>query len=236
MHERYQMRKESNPFDMDMWQVYHNFYFHCDKHRFQKMFARYDLFRMVMDMPGDIVDAGVYKGTSTILWAHLLETYQPHSRSKIVAFDTFEKAFDHARADESDAVELHQTSYDAGAYDNLVAALDRLGLSHRVELIKGDIVAEFPRYLAENPGFRINLLHCDLDVYLPTAKLLTLAWPRLVNGGIAVFDEYAVGRWGESDAVDEVFATLSRPPRLKLLSASPTPTAYCVKGEDPDDG
>lgn len=229
------MNKESDQFDTDMWEVYHKFYFHCDKHRFQKMFARYDLFRKVMDMPGDIVDAGVYKGTSTILWAHLLETYQPNSRSKIVAFDTFEEAFSHARADESGAVELHQTSYDANAYENLVAALDRLNLSHRVELIKGDIVAEFPRYLAENPGFRINLLHCDLDVYLPTAKLLAAAWPRLVHGGIAVFDEYAVGRWGESDAVDEVFAALSHPPRLKLLPASPTPTAYCVKGESADE-
>ena len=230
------MSKETDPFEKNMWEVYHKFYFHCDKHRFQKMFARYDLFRKVMDLPGDIVDAGVYKGTSTILWAHLLENYQPNSRSKVIAFDTFEEAFSHARADESSAVELHQTSYQADALDNLVAALDRLDLSHRVELIKGDIVAEFPNYLAENPGFRINLLHCDLDVYLPTAKLLTAAWPRIVNGGIAIFDEYAVGRWGESDAVDEVFSTLKHPPRLKLISSSPTPTAYCVKGEGVDEG
>ena len=230
------MSKQSDPFDTAMWEVYHKFYFHCDKHRFQKMFARYDLFRMIMDLPGDIVDAGVYKGTSTILWAHLLETYQPNSRTKIIAFDTFEEEFSHARADERGAVEIHQTSYDASAYDNLMAALDRLGLSHRVELIKGDIVSEFPRYLTDNPGFRINLLHCDLDVYLPTTKLLAAAWPRIVGGGIAVFDEYAVGRWGESDAVDQVFATLESPPRLKILAASPTPTAYCVKGERADEG
>ena len=230
------MNKQADTSDTDMWQVYHNFYFQCDKHRFQKMFARYDLFRMVADLPGDIVDAGVYKGTSTILWAHLLETYQPNSRSKVIGFDTFEKNFSHVRADERDAVEIHQTSFDADAYDTLSAALERLDLSHRVELVKGDIVTEFPKYLAGNPGFRINLLHCDLDVYLPTAKLLGAAWPRLVNGGIAVFDEYAVGRWGESDAVDEVFASLDRPPRLKMLSASPTPTAYCIKGAASDDG
>ena len=210
------MSKESDPFDTDMWEVYHKFYFHCDKHRFQKMFARYDLFRMVMDVPGDIVDAGVYKGTSTILWAHLLETYQPNSRTKIIAFDTFEEEFSHARADERDAVDIHQTSYDASAYDNLVAALDPMAQA--------------------KAGFRINLLHCDLDVYLPTAKLLAAAWPRIVAGGIAVFDEYAVGRWGESDAVDEVFATLEHPPRLKILAASPTPTAYCVKGDLADEG
>ena len=181
-------------------------------------------------MSGDIVDAGVYKGTSSILWAHLLETYQPNSRSMVVGFDTFGEEFTHARGDEQEAVALHKTSYDETALDSLTAALERLELAHRVELVKGDIVETLPRYLEENPGFRINLLHCDLDVYLPTARLLEAAWPRIVPGGIAVFDEYAVGRWGESDAVDEVLARLDQPPRLKLLANSPTPTAYCVKG------
>ena len=224
------MTKETDSFAEDMWKIYHNFHYYCDKHRFQKMFARVDLYRMVADLPGDIVDAGVYKGTSSILWAHLLETYKPNSRSMVVGFDTFGEEFTHARGDEQEAVALHKTSYDETALDSLTAALERLELAHRVELVKGDIVETLPRYLEENPGFRINLLHCDLDVYLPTARLLEAAWPRIVPGGIAVFDEYAVGRWGESDAVDEVLARLDQPPRLKLLANSPTPTAYCVKG------
>ena len=86
------MTKETDSFAEDMWKIYHNFHYYCDKHRFQKMFARVDLYRMVADLPGDIVDAGVYKGTSSILWAHLLETYQPNSRSKVVGFDTFGKS------------------------------------------------------------------------------------------------------------------------------------------------
>ena len=47
------MSKESDPFDTDMWEVYHKFYFHCYKHRFQKMFARYDLSKGTpADRPG----------------------------------------------------------------------------------------------------------------------------------------------------------------------------------------
>ena len=86
--------------------------------------------------------------------------------------------------------------------------------------------------MAENLGFRISLLHCDLDVYEPTLNTLETAWPRIVPGGLVVFDEYAVEDWGESDAADEFFKTLSNPPRLKQLPNSPTPTAFCVKGED----
>ena len=223
------MTKQSDPTDAAMWDAYNNFHYLCDKHRFQKIFARADLVRMIADVPGDIVDAGVYKGTSTIQFAHLLETYQPNSRSKVIGFDTFESSFPHAREDERERAEEHMNTFDASAYDRLVETIERVGLAHRVEIVRGDIVETLPAYIRANPGFRISLLHCDLDVYPPTLAVLKAAWPRLVQGGIAVFDEYAVGRWGESDAVDEFFASLDHAPRLRVLPSSPTPTVYCVK-------
>ncbi len=212
-----------------MWDAYNAFHYLCETHRFQKIFARADLMRMVHNLPGDIVDAGAYKGTSTIQFAHLLKTYQPNSRSKVVSFDTFEAVFPRVRADEAQSAEDHMKTYDVNAYDNLVEALGNLDLDGRVEIVKGDITDTMPKYVADNPGFRISLLHCDLDVYPATLSTLNVAWGRLVPGGICVFDEYAVGNWGESDAVDEFFATLENPPILQMLESSATPTAYCVK-------
>ena len=182
-----------------------------------------------MDLPGDIVDAGAYKGTSTIQFAHLLQTYQPNSRSKVVSCDTFDAVFPQVRQDEVQSADDHMTTYDANAYDNLVETLDRTRLAGRVEIVKGDITETLPKYVVDNPGFRISLLHCDLDVYPATLATLNAAWDRIVPGGICVFDEYAVQNWGESDAVDEFFASFEDPPRLQILASSPTPTAYCVK-------
>lgn len=215
--------------DQRMWDAYNSFHYLCDTGRFQKIFARAELIRMVQDVPGDIVDAGAYKGTSTIQFGHLLQTYQPNSRSKVVSFDTFEAVFPRVRQDEKKSAEEHMQTYDVNAYDNLVAALDGLELEARVELVRGDITETLPAYLGANPGFRISLLHCDLDVYPATLSTLQAAWGRLVLGGICVFDEYAVANWGESDAVDEFFKSLDNPPELKILSSSATPTAYCVK-------
>jgi len=221
--------KQSDPADKVMWEAFNTFHYLCDTHRFQKIFARADVVRMVTDLPGDIVDAGTYKGTSTIQFAHLLQTYQPNSRSKVISFDTFDSVFPRVRKDERKSAAKHMATYDATAYDQLVEALSRLGLAHRVEIVRGDIVKTLPRYIADHPGFRVSLLHCDLDVYEPTVATLRAVWPRLVVGGVAVFDQYAVGNWGESDAVDEFFATLENPPRLQMLPSSPTPTAFCVK-------
>ena len=223
------MSKQSDPSDNAMWDAYNAFHYLCDTSRFQKILARAELVRMIAGTPGDIVDAGAYKGTSTIQFAHFLKTYQPNSRSKVVSFDTFEAVFPRVRPDEKASAAGHMESYEASAYEHLVEAIDRLGLSDRVEIVRGDITETLPRYVAENPGFRIALLHCDLDVYPPTLSSLQAAWPRLVPGGVAVFDEYAVANWGESDAVDEFFATLDPAPVLKMLETSATSTAYGVK-------
>ncbi len=214
-----------------LWAAFNDFHFFCDTARFQKVVARVELGKMVSDVPGDIVDCGAYKGVSTLEFAHLLKIYEPHSRAKVISCDTFEATFPHAREDELAAVNGLMASYEENAYDNLKATLKRLDLEHRVSILKGDILETIPAYLDANPGFRIKLLHCDLDVYAPTLATLKTVWDRVVPGGIIVFDEYAIENWGESDAVDEFFQTLEKPPRLKTLSVAPTPTAYCIKGE-----
>ncbi|MEC9455159.1 MAG: TylF/MycF/NovP-related O-methyltransferase [Pseudomonadota bacterium] len=181
------------------------------------------------DVPGNIVDAGTFKGVSTIQMAHFLQIYQPHGKAKVVSFDTFEAKFPRARKDEAASVERHGKLFEETAYVQIGEAVERLGLTSRVELIKGDITETLPTYLAERPGFRISLLHCDLDVYAATKSLLETAWPRVVMGGLVVFDQYAVDAWGESDAADEFLAGLDNPPQLKMFERTPTPTAYIVK-------
>lgn len=223
------MRRQSDHDDTEMWDVYNRFHMLCDTRRFQKIIARFELVRRIADVPGDIVDAGAYKGVSTMQFAHALETFQPHSRGKVIACDTFDSAFPKVRADERQSAEDHMRTYEANAYDALVAALDRLDLSARVSILRGDITETLPAHIEANPGFRISLLHCDLDVYTPTLAVLRAAWSRLVPGGLAVFDEYAVENWGESDAVDEFLAGLDGAPRLRVLEGTYTPTAYLVK-------
>ena len=76
----------------------------------------------------------------------------------------------------------------------------------RLELVAGDIRTSASDYARRNPGLRIALLHMDLDLGEPTFAALTALWPRVVAGGIVVFDEYAVPQWSESDGVDRFLA------------------------------
>ena len=218
--------------DDAMWEAFNRFHYLCDTHRYQKLLARADLGRQAAALPGDIVDAGTFKGVSTIQCAQFLQIYQPGGAARVVSFDTFDAAFPRVRADERQSADDHGKLFEECAFDQITEAVSRLGLDARVEVVRGDIAETLPAYLAEHPGFRINMLHCDLDVYPATKALLEVAWPRVVQGGVVVFDQYAVRNWGESDAADEFFATLDRPPVLHAVPGTPTPTAYCVKGVD----
>lgn len=224
------MSIQSDPTDAAMWDAFNKFHYLCDTHRFQKILGRAELVRMIADIPGDIVDCGTFKGISTLQFAHFLKILRPNGAGQVVSFDTFEAVFPCVRDDEISSARAHMDDmYEASAYEQLTGAINKLQLADSVEIVKGDITTTLPKYLEARPGFRISLLHCDLDVYPATKVILEQAWSRLVVGGIVVFDQYAVGNWGESDAADEFFATLDCPPRLHVVPGAPTPTAYAVK-------
>ena len=46
-----------------------------------------------------------------------------------------------------------------------------------------------PKYLVDHPSSVISLLHLDLDLYLPTKKVLELAIERMPKGALVIFDE-----------------------------------------------
>ena len=113
--------------------------------------------------------------------------------------------------------------------DNLLPGVERC------VLVEGDVFESVPRFLRENPGLRIALLYCDLDLYGPTKFCLEHFYPLVVNGGIVCFDEYGLIPWeGESRAVDEFLAEHRLSPRLRRFPFSPSPCGYFVKGENPE--
>jgi hypothetical protein len=46
-----------------------NFYLSCDNSRIAKLLAHYELYKMVSNLPGAIVECGVFKGTSLTRFA-----------------------------------------------------------------------------------------------------------------------------------------------------------------------
>jgi hypothetical protein len=100
-------------------------------------------------------------------------------------------------------------------------------LSTRFELVMGEIEKTSKKYISKKYGFKISLLHLDLDTYSGKKSSLINFFPKVSKGGIIILDEYGNRGWGETDAVDEFFEGKNY--KVNLLDNTDSPTGYIVK-------
>lgn len=202
--------------------------FHHTSHvtRFDKILAHYELFKESLNVPGHIVECGVFRGVSLIQFATFRELLcSPYSR-KIVGFDTFGQF--PATSFEPDQKFRDEFIKDQGApiaREDLQSVLNYKNIAHNIELVEGDINETVPEYCKANPELKISLLHIDVDIYEPTNTILEYFYPRVVRGGIIVLDDYGSFP-GETKAVDDFISTTNL--KILRLPFNKTP-AYIIK-------
>lgn len=203
-----------------------NFYQTCDVSRIGKAMAHYELYKMSCDIPGDIVECGVFKGISLIRFAMFRELLSTSSK-KIIGFDVFSK-FPKTQFT-PDNVSRKKFISEAGSKSiqksELLKILKRKRIEKNIELIKGDITKTVPAYVKTHPKLKISLLNVDVDIYEPSVTILKTLYPLVSKGGIIMFDDYGVFA-GETKAVDDYFKKSKI--KIKKIPFSKTPS-YIVK-------
>ena len=205
-------------------------------HQLSRLLHHYELFRRVQDVPGSIVECGVFRGETLLLWAKFLEIFCMGDRTKTVyGFDHWEGLKNLKDQDGPENAAMHQGAYDAGDYKqellDLIELFDAdrfVPQKPRIKLVDGDLLETLPKFVAENPGVRISLLHLDVDLYEPTLAALEHLYPLVSKGGVVILDEYGFEDFpGESKAVEDYFGDAM--PRLEKLSWFANPGAFFFK-------
>ena len=211
-----------------LWDSYNTLLLGTDIDRIRKLLVRYELFKMTLDIPGDIVECGVFKGAGWMYWLKLLELYSRGEQKRVIGFDTFsffaESLLDYDR--ESAKKFIDESNFDGVNPDDILALAVNSGYQNG-EIVAGDVLETLPEYISSNKGFRISLLHLDFDTYHGTKIALEQMYDLVVPGGIIVLDEYGKRGWGESDAVDEFFK--DKNVEVNAVRGSSQPTAYIKK-------
>ncbi|MBD8875185.1 TylF/MycF/NovP-related O-methyltransferase [Roseibium polysiphoniae] len=176
----------------DIWDHENGYFWFSEPSRLNKALAQYDLYKMIVDLPGDVFEFGVFKGLSLIRFATFRNFMEDQTSRRIVGFDTFGK-FPTTNILSSDDLKFvddyASEAGDALAKQDLEAILERKGFTN-TKLIEGNVFDTLPEYLSSNPATRIALLHLDMDVMEPTDFALELLYDRVVKGGIIMFDDY----------------------------------------------
>jgi Macrocin-O-methyltransferase (TylF) len=161
--------------------------------------ARFYFFSLMLDqllkegLDGDLVELGVYKGST----AALIATLARRLGRTAFLMDTFEgfAAADLQGIDADKRMEFADTSVDA--------VRQHVGGAN-TRFIKG----YFPATAAQLPSDgRYCVVHIDCDLYAPIAAALDYFYPRMVPGGFMIVHDYSSLHWnGAEQAVDEFFA------------------------------
>lgn len=203
-----------------------------------RVLGHFELYKQVADLPGDVVELGVFKGESLLNFAKFMEIFNPGDRTKRVI------GFDHWAGLKNFTAKDGKTFEDCGNVEGgwnpsefhktLLQLVDLfqedcfVPKKKRIELVDGDIRESVFQYVKDNPGLRISLLHLDCDMYEPTLAGLQALYPHVVTGGIVLFDEYGIDQWaGESAAADEYFG--GKTPRMQKFPWLSTPGGWFVK-------
>ena len=184
-----------------------------------KAFGLYQAVQYVVrhDLPGAVVECGVWRGGSMLAVAHQLSLLDAPLRD-LYLFDTYEGMT--APTDRDVQIRTRRSAEEllaAADRDSLVRAVatledvregfDQVSYpTNRVHFVKGPVEETVPEHAPE----QISILRLDTDWYESTKHELEHLYQRLVPGGVLILDDY--GHWqGAKDAVDEFLNRTAEP-------------------------
>jgi len=207
-----------------------------------RFLARYEIFKLVQNIQGSIVECGVQYGIGLMSFANLSVILEPYNfQRRIIGFDTFSGFPDVSEQDLQGLPDRKSGHLKKGgfavrsAYEDLLRAVELFDqnrfLNHfpKVDIVRGDFAETAHKYLKEHPHLVISCLYLDFDIYSPTKLAIECFRDRVPKGGVIVFDELNEEAFpGETTAVME---TLKLPSlRIQRFPFEPR-ISYAIVGD-----
>ena len=205
-----------------LWESENIFYHKSNISRIGKLLYQYEIYKKITDLPGDILEFGVFKGASLIRFLTYRSILENNFSRKIIGFDTFSKF--PMQKEKSDIKIIKEFTLDAGnpiSKDELNSILIKKRFEN-FELIEGKVEDTLKKFIEKNRNTKISLLHLDMDVYKPTKYVLDILEKRIVKNGIILIDDYGTME-GATKALDE-FLKKRNDLKIKKLSFYKVPS------------
>jgi O-methyltransferase len=181
----------------------------------------YVIYKLACDtaaLPGDVIELGVYRGGLSFMLGLLYETIG--STKKVLMCD----AFDAGLPEPDRRVDRAYTAASmACSVVEILAFRSKLELDARCVVHRGLFADTLPQLPANQ---RFSFAHVDCDLYAGARDGLRYVYPRLVDGGVVVADDYYDESHGVMTALNELAAETSIVIHLSVFGQ-----AYFVKGE-----
>jgi hypothetical protein len=155
-----------------------------------KVIAHYELYKKVRNLDGSVVKCGISAEEGFTRFAMFKSLLKTRTTQKMIAFQG-DPAETYGQGNLENTTPLKfQVNSSLEVSNNIQQVLVEKGINENIEFIAGDVHDSIPNYLIENPELKIAFLNIDLDCYEATLTSLEYFYPRLIQGGILVLDNY----------------------------------------------
>lgn len=193
----------------EIYDSFNSFIFSKNIKVFGKLMFRNNFYNLTRNLPGDIVEVGVFKGSGIVSWLKLLQIFDTHTNKKVIGFDFFSaeetiRYENETKCGKSLNEVINRVSHDLLSYETVKKNIENAGFDKsKYILVKGDVQYTAKEFTDNNPGFRISILYIDSDLGEPAYYSLLYLWDRIVPGGYIVFDEYEFHTFDECSGVEK---------------------------------
>lgn len=169
---------------------------YLEKSEFKYILWLYEVYKMIDNVPGHIVELGVAYGRNTIIFSHLMQMHGHDDVRKYIGFDTFD-----GYTEDSLQIDKHlsASSWKGISIGDVKHRINIAGNFKNYTLIKGDLNSTLAEYLKSNPNFRAALLYVDCNAFQPAFNGMQLLKDFMSPGGVICIDEKMQG--GETRAL-----------------------------------
>jgi hypothetical protein len=180
----------------------------------------YELYKKTLGLPGHIADVGVHKGASALLFTKLLQIFEPEAFTMVHGFDWFRGM--HGSAEEP----LYLPGEVREDETRVRRLVELQGLENVLKIHKLDLATELDDFFAKHAHLRFKLIFLDCGIYDVVTSAIRNFWPRLLPGGLMVFDQFNNELApGETRAISELLPN----EKIETIPNSWMPNAFIQK-------
>ncbi|MFS4461114.1 TylF/MycF/NovP-related O-methyltransferase [Bdellovibrio sp. HCB2-146] len=193
--------------ERELWSVMDHWPLYAGINNLSRTLSIYELLKSTLNVPGHIAEFGSWRGANLLFMAKVLKIFNSHGSKQVHCFDSFEGLTAFSPQD-YEANKL-QGKY-KGSLQELTDIIKLYDLWDDIIIHKGLIENTLETFVKEHPATSFSFIYCDTDLYDSTKTILKYLHPRLMKGGMFVFDEWNHDKFpGEGVAANEFLMEFS---------------------------
>jgi len=166
----------------------------------ERLISYYELYKLVKNLDGSIIKCGINSDESFGYFSFFKKINEYNTKQPLIAFEKSSTILETTLVDEEERLAVKNKVEVSLNQRKIIEK----STQENIEFISGELSTSLPKYLIDHPELKISLLIVDLDNYDHTITTMQYLYPRIINKGILIINNY-YKKEAENKAIQDYF-------------------------------